>query len=225
MRLTICLFIILLVISGCTNESNQTVTNNKPGTSEENKVTEDTTKVKENKITLTPVDVFSGDAAIFKPFLGTMSGAFKLSYEGSEPNVWLDLDVWENGKKVATKGSIGQLLYSSEENPSSGEVEVIMSVDTVPIEGNDEIRLIKVNVVHDKGNSSLATTTIPWDSKLTLQGLLQHNEKKSFTAVETVYAFGVQASSANSMSTAELTSESLSKTEWALVFTLRYQND
>jgi hypothetical protein len=213
MRLTMWLFIILLVISGCTNRSNQTVTNNKPETSEE------------NKITLTPVDVFAGDAAKFKPFLGSMSGAFKLSYEGSQPNVWLDLDVWENGKKVATKGSIGQLFYSSEENPSSGEVEVIMSFETVPIEGNDEIRLIKVNVVHDKGNSSLATTTIPWNNKLTMQGLLQHNGKQSFTADEPVYAFGVQASSANSMSTAELTSESLSKTEWALVFTLRYQND
>lgn len=218
MRLTKGMIIILLVISGCTNESNQIVTNNKPETFDENKVTEDTTKTKENKITLTPVDVFAGDAAKFKPFLGLMSGAFKLSYEGSKPNVWLDLDVWENGKKVATKGSIGQLFYSSEENPSSGEVEVIMSVDTVPVEGNDDIKLIKVSA-----GSGLYTTTIPWDKKLTMQGLLQNNEEQSFTCDQPIYAFGVQATSANSMITAEPTAESLSKTEWALVFTIRFE--
>lgn len=220
MRLTICLFIILLVISGCTNDSKQTVTNNKSETTEEATGTEDTTKTKENKITLTPVDVFAGDAAKFKPFLGTMSGAFKLSYEGNQPNVWLDLDIWENGKKVATKGSIGQLFYSSEENPSSGEVEVIMSVDTVPVEGNDDIRLIKV-----AAGSGLYTTTIPWDNKLTLQGLFQNNEEQSFTYNQPIYAFGVQATSANSMITAEPTAESLSKTEWALVFTIRFEKE
>ncbi|MGO4106389.1 hypothetical protein [Paenibacillus sp. YAF4_2] len=181
---------------------------------------EQTQKTKENKITLTPIDVFAGDAGKFKPFLGTMSGAFKLSYEGSKPNVWLDLDVWESGKKAATKGSIGQLFYSTEENPSSGEVEVIMSVETVPIEGNDNIRLIKV-----AAGSGLYTTTIPWNKKLTLQGLLQNNEEQSFTYDQSIYAFGVQATSANSMITAEPTAESLSKAEWALVFTVRFEKE
>lgn len=88
------------------------------------------------EITLTPVDLFKGDGAKLQPFLGAMSGAFKLSYEGNKPNASLDLDIWKNGKKVGSFGSIDDLFFSSDD-PESHEVEVIISIETVLIEGQD----------------------------------------------------------------------------------------
>jgi hypothetical protein len=109
------------------------------------------------EITLTPNDLFKGDGAKFKHFLGSMSGAFKLRYEGNKPNANLDIDIWQNGKKVASSGSIGDLFFSSEE---SREIEVIISIVTISIEGYDEFNTIKVGTIHDTG-SRLGTFTIP----------------------------------------------------------------
>lgn len=174
------------------------------------------------EITLTPVDVFKGDGAKFQPFLGAMSGAFKLSYEGNKPNAKLDIDIWQNGKKVASAGSIGDLFFSSDVRESQ-EVEVIISIDTVSIEGQDEFSTIKVGTIHDSG-SSLATFTIPWDKQLTTRGLIYNNEPRTFIADKSVYIWGMQATSTNGIHTAGLSPESLSRLEWALIFTLRFED-
>jgi hypothetical protein len=207
MRIVSVFIIVMLVLTGCSKASNQNVPDNK--------------KSQAAQITLTPIDMFQGEAAKFKPFLGVMSGAFKLSYAGGRPNAWLDIDIWKDGKKVKdSSGSVGD-LFSNAAN-ASAEVEVMISVEAIPIEGQDNYRLIKVNLVHDSG-TSLSTMTIPWDPKQTLQSLIQHNETQSFPEDQPVPVFAVQASSANGMSTTELSEESLSKTEYALVFTLRFE--
>ncbi|KRE29757.1 hypothetical protein [Paenibacillus sp. Soil522] len=173
------------------------------------------------KITQTPVDVFKGEGAKFQPFLGAMSGAFKLRYEGNKPNAKLDIDIWKNGKKVASAGSIGDLFFSSDVSESH-EVEVIISIATVSIEGQDEFNTIKVGTIHDSG-STLATFTIPWEKKLTTRGLIYNNEPRTFMADESVYLWGMQATSTNVIHTADLSPESLSRLESALIFTLRIE--
>lgn len=173
-------------------------------------------------ITQTSVELFKGDGAKFQPFLGPMSGAFKLSYEGNKPNAIMDIDIWQNGKKVASAGSIGDLFFHSDAKMSR-EVEVIISIDTFFIEGQDTFNTIKVSTKNDSG-SSTATFTIPWDKKLTARGLIYHSESRTFTADEPVYLWGMQATSNNVISAADLSPESLSGLERALIFTLRFED-
>lgn len=210
MRFKACILIVLMILTGCFAGTKEQIS------PENNLATA--------KIQLTPVDLFQGEAAKFKPFLGPMTGAFKLKYEGNKPNVSLDIDIWKNGQEVDSAGSIGDLFYSSDEEKDSNEVELIISVDTESIEGLEEFRKIRVNTNSHSG-SSLSTFTIPWDKTLTAQGLIQDTHPRSFTIDQPVYVFGMHATSSNEIHTADLTTDSLTKTEWALVFTLRLDED
>jgi len=207
MRLIACIVILLLSLTGCVTEREKPVTEGKD---------------KPTEITLTPVDLFKGDGAKFQHFLGAMSGAFKLRYDGNKPNANLDIDIWNNGKKVSSSGSIGDLFFSSDDRESN-EVEVIISMDTESIEGQDNFNKIKVATINDSG-SSLVTFTNPWDKKLTARSLIYNNEPLTFIAEKSVYVWGVQATSTNQIHTADLSPESLSRLEWAIIFTLRFED-
>lgn len=210
LRLKACILIVFMILMGCF-----------AGTKEQISPETDSTS---SKIEFTPVDLFQGDAAKFKLFLGPMTGAFKLKYEGNKPNVSLDIDIWKNGQKVDSAGAIGDLFYSSNEQKGSNEVELIISVDTESIEGQKEFSKIKVNTTSHSG-SSLSTITIPWDKKLTAHGLIQDMRPRSFTIDQPVHVFGMHATSTNKIHTADFSTESLRKTEWALVFTLRLDEE
>lgn len=206
MRVKASILIMLFFLTGCFAESTETPPGNKP----------DPVTIK-----LTPVELFKGDAAKFQLFLGSMSGAFKLTYEGKKPNASLDIDIWKDGRKADSAGFIGDLFHSTEESKSGHEVEVIISIDTVSLEGRDDYSTIKVCTVDQQG-SSLSTFTIPWEKGLKARGLIKSAEPFSFTADQPVHVFGMHATSSNEIIMADLSPESLSRTEWALVFTLRF---
>ncbi|MDK8183270.1 hypothetical protein [Paenibacillus sp. UMB4589-SE434] len=208
MRLIVCVLILVLSLTGCAVESGKPVPESKKEPS---------------KITLTPVDLFEGDHAKFRPFLGVLSGAFKLRYEGNKPNANLDIDIWKNGKKVASSGSIGDLFFSWDDQ-ASPEVEIMISIDTVSFfEGQDDIIKIKVNTMRDSEHS-LVTFATAWDKGLTAQGLIEHNKARTFFAKEPVYLWGMHATSTNEIRTADFTPESLSRLEQAIIFTLRFED-
>jgi hypothetical protein len=207
LRLKACILIVFMILTGCF-----------AGTKEQISPETDSTS---SKIEFTPVDLFQGDAAKFKLFLGPMTGAFKLKHEGNKPNVSLDIDIWKNGQKVESAGAIGDLFFSSNEQKGSNEVELIISVDTESIK---EFSKIKVNTISHSG-SSLSTITIPWDKKLTAHGLIQDTRPRSFTIDQPVHVFGMHATSTNKIHTADLSTDSLRNTEWALVFTLRLDEE
>ncbi|MET3545614.1 hypothetical protein ABID47_002225 [Paenibacillus favisporus] len=207
MRLKACILIICFVLTGCFAESKETTSPEKESSPA--------------KIELVPVDLFKGEAAKFQPFLGPMSGAFKLKYEGSKPNANLDIDIWKDGRRVDSLGWIGDVFYSPDEEKNN-EIEVIISIDTVFMGEKDESAVIKVGIVNRSG-TDLTTFQIPWDKKLAARGLIQDAEPRSFTPDQAVHVFGMQATSSNTMRTSDLSTESLSQTEWALVFSLQFE--
>lgn len=168
------------------------------------------------KITLTPVDLFKGDAAKFRPFLGMMSGGFQLRYEGKKPNAKLDIDIWENGKKTASYGSIGDLFHTGDRE--SREIEVIVSIETISNGEQDEFYNLKVGTVRDSG-TSLASFTLPRNKSLAAQGIIQHHQPLEFTAGKPVHVWGMQATRSNEIHTADFSQESLSNLEWSLIIT------
>lgn len=210
LRLKASILIVLMILTGCFAGTKEQISSENHSTSA--------------NIQLTPVDLFQGEAAKFKLFLGPMTCAFKLEYEGNKPNASLDIDIWKNGQKVDSAGSIGDLFYSSDEQKDSKEIELIISVDTESIEGQKESCKIKVNTNSHSG-SSLSTFTIPWDKKLTAHGLIQDTRPRSFSIDQPVHVFGMHATSSNRIHAADLSTDSLRNTEWALVFTLRLDEE
>jgi len=206
MRLLACTLLLLLFLVGCSAESSKISPerNTKPAT-----------------VKLTHVDLYKGSGAKLKPFLGSMSGAFKLEYKGTTPNAHLDIDIWEDGKKVSSAGSVGDLFFSSDDK-ARDELEIIIAINTISNGGNDKFKEIKINLINDSGYSFITSTT-PWDQKLTAEGLIHYSESQTFSADETVYVWGMHATSTNSIRTSDFSPESLSNLEKAIIFTLRFE--
>ncbi|CAM4247255.1 hypothetical protein FHS16_001436 [Paenibacillus endophyticus] len=167
---------------------------------------------------LTHVDLFKGAGAKFQPFLGPMSGAFELSYKGTKPNVWLDIDIWKQGKKVSSGGSIGDLFFHPDLQKNH-KVEIIISIEAVFIDGQYEFNTIKVRAGNDSG-SSLSTFTVPWDKSLTSRGLIFPSDPLTFKADDSIPV----STSTNMISTADLSPDSLKGLESAIIFTLRFED-
>lgn len=102
--------LIVLLLTGCTIESTQTLPDGKSAPAE---------------ITLTPADPFEGEAAKLKPFLGNMTGSFTLHYEGKKPHASLDIEIWKHGKKVETVGGVGDLFFTPNKEERK-EIELII---------------------------------------------------------------------------------------------------
>ncbi|WP_310500177.1 hypothetical protein [Paenibacillus qinlingensis] len=177
--------------------------------------------VRASEITLTPVDLFKGEGAKFRPFLGAWSGAFKLSYKGMNPHATLDIDLWQNGQKVKTIGSIGDMFYSSEAR-NRDALEVIISMDKVTIDAQAAMSTIKVGTRRDSGTNTYVFT-VPWDGKLTGTGLiLESRDPRTLRTNEPAHVWGMHATSTNEIRTLDFTPEALSRIEWAIIFTLRF---
>lgn len=208
MRLLASLLILLLSLTGCEAGSDVPVIKSK------NESTE---------ITLKPVDLFKGDGEKFKLFLGDMSGAFKLRYEGYRPHASLDIDIWKDGKKVESVGSIGDLFFDSAVEEKDDEIEVIVSIDTISIKDQaDDLNKIKISIRNDSG-ASLYTLTTPWDKALGTRGVIQ-KEPSTFTTEESVHVWGMQATSTYTIRVLDFSPESLGSIEQAIIFTLRFED-
>ena len=220
MRITTCLLILLLALTGCTAQIPATVQKNNEPPEISLKQSPDLKRDAPAEITLTPVELFKGDAAKFKPFLGSMSGAFKLRYEGNRPTANLDIDIWKDGEKVSSACSIIDLFFQPE-NSKSKEIEIIVSIITVSIKGQDDFNEIKVSTIRDVGAGTVTCST-EWDKELSTKGLINMNRPYTFIAEDSVPVWGMQATSTHQIYTADFSPESLSKLEQAIILTLRF---
>jgi|GEM_PF-6913155 len=66
--------------------------------------------------------------------------------------------------------------------------------------------------------------SFPWDKKYTSLGLLSEFEPRTFHKDDAVPVWGMQATSTNTIQTADLSPESLSRLEAAILFTLRIED-
>lgn len=204
-RVSAFVFILLSLVTGCISGSSVPERINTPLT-----------------ITLTPIDPFQGEAAKLKPFLGNMTGAFTLRYEGTEPKANLDIEIWNYGKKVKFIGGVGDLFFTPNKEERK-EIELIISIDTVAVIGQDNMNHMKIGIVHESGTGLYGFST-PTDQKMMGRGIISYYEPQSFIAQGTVRVWGMQMTSANRMITADFSQESLSKVEQAILFTLRFDD-
>ena len=204
-RVSAFVFILLSLVTGCISCSSVPERINAPPT-----------------ITLTPIDPFQGEAAKLKPFLGNMTGAFTLRYEGTKPKANLDIEIWNYGKKVKSVGGLGDIFFTPNKEERK-EIELIISIDTVAVIGQDNMNHIKIGIVHESG-TTLYGLSPPTDQKMMGRGIISYHEPQFFIAKGTVRVWGMQMTSANRMITADFSQESLSKVEQAILFTLRFDD-
>ncbi|MHA6485196.1 hypothetical protein ACX1C1_25225 [Paenibacillus sp. strain BS8-2] len=199
----ILLIAVMLAVSGCTAESN---------------VRNDT----DTAITLTPIPLFEGDAAKYKPFLGAMSGSFKLKYQGTR-TIDLDLEIWENGRKTGSAGSLGSIFEQYSER-NTDEIEFIISIENLPVTDDNaeqQASSIKIADIRPAGNTSYGFT-VSRDIALSAQGLIGYQDPITFEDDASAYVWGWHTTSTNSIHTLDFSPESLAKIEWALLFKLKY---
>lgn len=199
MRSTISILITLLLLVGCSAIE----TNQKHG------------------VTVTSMELFHGKEERFKPFLGNMSGAFQLKYSGEIPNVTLELEIWEKGKKTGTLGSIHD-LFLSEEDKQRKEIEVIINNELITIKDHAPIMLTKIGFTTELGSSFMSFSN-EWDEKWKGRSLISTYEKQMITVGESAPVFGIQTTSSNKLYTSDFSAESLNRIEYALVFTLHVE--
>lgn len=174
-----------------------------------------------DQITLTPLDLFEGENAKFEPFLGAMSGSFKLRYEGITPNAKLEVELWEHGKKVSSLGSVNDIFSSSnhEADQANQEVEVILSLDNTSINETTNLSQIKVGISKENG-TSLTTFSTQQDKSITARIVTEYDEPQTFNRQEPIYLWGIKGTRSNSIFSSNPSPESLSELEQAIIFTL-----
>lgn len=111
------------------------------------------------------------------------------------------------------------MIYSMSTNERAfHEVEVIVSMDLVSIE-DDELMQVKLSINNNQGYT-FTTFSVPWDKRLLAKGLIAHNAPFNISDKQTVYVFGMQATSTNTISTADFSTESLANLEYAIILTV-----
>ncbi|NEZ41256.1 hypothetical protein [Paenibacillus alvei] len=201
--------LIVLLLSGCAVESTETLPDGKSAPA---------------KITLTPADPFEGEAAKLKPFLGNMTGAFTLRYEGKKPHANLDIEIWKHGKKVETVGGVGDLFLTPNQEEHK-EIELIISIDTPDsINEQGNMKQIKVAVAHESGTNLYTVFTNPSKKKEVGSTLMSYSNPESFLAKDSIPVWGMQMTSSHKIITSVLSPESLSNIEEAILFTLRFED-
>ncbi|MBH5320340.1 hypothetical protein I6N90_21340 [Paenibacillus sp. GSMTC-2017] len=203
MRLMMCVLIIALSLTGCATGSGKS------------------THEEAAKITVTTVDLFKGDAEKFKPFLGNMSGSFKLNYKGTKPNAILDVELWENGKKSKSLGSLFDIFWRSEK-AKRNELEFIISIDTTFVEGQDDLSEIKIVEKSERGTNSYGFSHL-WDKKIKAHGLISTRSPYTFPAKGDVHIWGMHATTTNQIRVSDFSPESLKNMETAIIVTLRFE--
>ncbi|GKU76563.1 hypothetical protein [Paenibacillus sp. L3-i20] len=203
MRLITCILIVLLSLTGCRADSES--------------------KNETTKITLTPVELFKGKEEKYKPFLGSMTGAFKLRYDGNRPSPSLDIDILEYGKKIDSAGSIGDVFFSTGDKENK-EVEIMISIDKVSIKDQVDYNKIKVSTINPSGVTHSTFTMPAWEKEMVAQGVISNHKSVTFGTDQSVHVWGIHETSANQIHTEDLSSESVSRMERAIMFTLRFED-
>ncbi|WP_047152784.1 hypothetical protein [Aneurinibacillus tyrosinisolvens] len=104
-------FIIFFLLSGCMeSKSKQATYGSAPESSRPGQT---------GYLTVSPVNLFDGDAAKFRAFLGSMSGAVKLKYKGNKPSSEFEIE-----KNPKMNSSVTLQLNDDLQVPDSREIAI-----------------------------------------------------------------------------------------------------
>jgi hypothetical protein len=176
--------------------------------------------VGEQVVTIAPIALFEGDERKYEPFFGYMTGAVKIDYTGNEQVMELGREIWRDGKKVEELG--GSAIFFDEEQMKDGyHGEIIINMKERTIKDKDHELDIIVSM-NSNTNDSTMSYSMPWDPELTAKALIGYHEPITYPLGQAVPIWGIQATSTNAIHPTDFTPDYLSRTEYALIFTVRF---
>jgi len=171
----------------------------------------------DHEVRITPVALFEGEEQKYQPFLGYMTGAVKIDYSGHNTVLELKQEVWRNGVKEEEVG--GSAIFFDEEEMKDGyHGEIIINMKERSQKGKKPELDVTVSMV----GQSTSAYAIPWDPKLTGKSIIAHNEPNNYPVGQAVPVWGIQATSTGMLHMVDFTPESLSRTEYALIYTVEF---
>jgi hypothetical protein len=166
-----------------------------------------------------PVDLFAGEDKKFKPFLGVMSGAVKVSYEGKKEAIRAVFEVWENGVGTKTGKTFGELTRASNRSRYYDGQFLISVTEPDGNRAGSSRYVITAAFVDDKGHASYRTE-LAADQKHTASGLIQLHDSVEVSEQEEAAVWGMQATDEGVLYVMDFSPERLKQAKWALVVKL-----
>lgn len=179
----------------------------------------------DNTLRVVSVNLFDGDDQKFSPFLGDMAGAVKWRYTGEKPELRISAEIWENGEKTKELASMGVMRTPDEQGkPFEGELIISLkdwsSIDPSASESETSTYAATVSCYLEGKGSSTNTFLVPASARHQGRMSVQLHEPVEVADDETVAVWGMQATDETSMSSTELTPESLKQAKWVIVFNI-----
>ncbi|UFJ39122.1 hypothetical protein LOK74_13680 [Brevibacillus humidisoli] len=168
---------------------------------------------------VTPVDLFTGEAARLKPFLGE-AGAVKLAYTGNKRMIKCSLEVWENGQMVQTISSMSSAMNQKEDSDVySFDGELIITIDEVKTDEKPAPYAVKYAFVDEQGYS-MGEGEIPFEKEFSSRGGISQQEPMQIPEDGKAIIWGIQATDKRSMTFYNSAEETVKQAEWAFVATV-----
>jgi hypothetical protein len=204
-RTTIAIIVMMLIITACSQADSEPVVE----------------AVDEQAVTITPVALFEGDERKYEPFFGYMTGAVKIDYTGNKQVMELGREIWRDGEKAEELG--GSAIFFDEEQMKEGyHGEIIINMkERVMKDKKSELDIIMS--MNGNTGSTTMSYSMPWDPALTAKAIIG-NPTATYKADSAVPIWGIQATSTGAIYPSDLTPEYLARTEYALIFTVRFQD-
>ncbi len=176
--------------------------------------------VDEQTVTIAPIALFEGEERKYEPFFGYMTGAVKIDYTGNKRIMELGSEIWRDGKKAEELG--GSAIFFDEEQMKDGyHGELIINMKERVMK-NKEAELDIIMSMNANTGSNTVSYPISWDPSLTAKSIIAHNDSATYSADEAVPVWGIQAASTGAIHPTDFTPEYLARTEYALIFTIRF---
>ncbi len=176
--------------------------------------------VGEQNVTITPVVLFEGDERKYEPFFGYMTGAVTIDYTGNKRIMELGSEIWRDGKKVEELG--GSAIFFDEEQLKDGyRGELIINMKERMMKDKKSELDIMMSMNANTGSNTMSYS-MPWDPAFSGKSIIVHNDSVNYTADQAVPIWGIQATSNGEIQPTDFTPEYLARTEYALIFTVRF---
>lgn len=110
------------------------------------------TTSKENVLTITPLELFSGSEAKYKPLIPYTHGV-KFNYSGDERDIIIEATIWDNGEQVGELGSIIGKLASDNVYLNYDKSELYFAIDRLSLSRIATTQIFQINIATIKENS------------------------------------------------------------------------
>lgn len=201
MKKIIFILVIIILLIGCTNE-------------EEISLTED------NSVVISPSELFVGDTKKLEPHMDLSTGSVKVNYSGDKKYIRIKYEVWEKGE--STKENV--ILSSIIKNGFNGEIS--FSIKKLINDKLEPMDLFKLRSVVSKDNGYSASTTYIDEIPLEYSyGPTELEEKVKGKEDEENIIWGVIASKNGNLAFYNDINRSLASADLALVLILEFKDE